>query len=178
MYRWRRFSENPMVKYLGLFVFSSVPIMAVFAFMLFRGTGIEWIILPALVLVLVVDVIAYLMIKRIFDKVPDNMNRLYKVSFDEATERLEGAMTEAGVKFMRYSKEEYPEAGLIEDLRGSPYSTHEPSWIYQLDGTRAVILSRVEYPRGHSSLTLLPYEDEGIYLMDKVKEVADRALGP
>jgi hypothetical protein len=178
MYRWFRYSENPLVRFLPLLIFSPMVIFVIMFYIIFQGRDMAYLFVPALVGVLAIQIGAYLIMRRAIRRVPDNLTRLYNISFEDATERLERGMTEAGVKFMRYSIEEYREMGLIEELSRIGYRSQEPTWIYQLDASRAAVLSRVQYPKGHCNLMLFPYEDEGIYLMDKVKEAADRALGP
>jgi hypothetical protein len=178
MYRWFRYSENPVVRFLPLMVFGPLVFIVIVVPIMFRGMGVEYFLVPVLVVVCVMHVVAYLFVKRAVERVPDNISRLYKASFEEASQRFEEAMDEAGIKYMRYSPEEYREMGLIEELTKIGYRSQEPTWIYQLDAGRAAVLRRAEYPKGHSNLMLFPYEEEGIHLMDKVKEVADAALGP
>ncbi len=175
LHRWRRWSDNPLARFLPIFVFGSVPAMAVAAYFFFGGTDLEWLILPVIGLIVAVDAIAYFVLKRILERTPDNLSRFYAVSFAEAAERLEGAMTDSGIKFMRYTNEEYKLRGTIEGLKEKGWG-NDLAWIYQLDSTRAVILHETEYPKCHCCVVLYPYEEPGIHLMNKVRDVADAAL--
>ncbi|NIP35277.1 MAG: hypothetical protein GWN12_10055, partial [Thermoplasmata archaeon] len=62
--------------------------------------------------------------------------------------------------------------GTIETLKERRWG-YDPAWIYQLDSTRAVVLHETEYPKDNCCVVLYPYEDPGIHLMNKVRDVAD-----
>ena len=87
-HRWRRHSDNPLIRFLPIFVLAPVVIIGGMMYLTFVDTNLERLILPVIVMVIVLNIVAYIILKGIFAKMTDTLSRFFMGGFDNAAQRL------------------------------------------------------------------------------------------